>query len=165
MNAAARIPRSRLPRRSGGFTFVELIISVVVIGIAVTGVLLIFTQTVGRSADPLVRQQALAIAEAYLEEVVAKHYADPAGGETFGAEGGETRPAYDDVWDYDGLAGEPERPYGTADIPQLDDYNVSVAVSDGSAALGVTAARVDVTVAHPSGISVSLWSYRADYNP
>lgn len=165
MSAAARFRPSPIARRARGFTFVELVISLVVIGIAVTGVLLIFTRTVGSSADPMVRQQALAIAEAYLEEVVAKHYDDPNGGETFGVEGGETRPTYDDVWDYDGLSGEPERPYGTADIPQLDDYTVSVAVSDGSAALGVTAARVDVTVTHPAGIDVSLWSYRAEYSP
>lgn len=165
MNAAADFRHLPVARRVRGFTFIELVISLVVIGIAVTGVLLIFTQTVRSSADPMIREQALAIAEAYLEEVVAKHYDDPDGGETFGAEGGETRATYNDVWDYDGLGGEPERPYGTADIPQLDDYNVSVAVSDGTAALGVTAARVDVTVTHPSGLDIALWSYRADYSP
>ncbi|HEX6929526.1 MAG TPA: type II secretion system protein [Gammaproteobacteria bacterium] len=149
-----------------GFTFVELVISVVVIGIAVAGVLLIFTTTVSRSADPLVRQQALAIAESYLEEVIAKHYDDPNGGETFGAEGGEARASYDDVWDYDGLSGAPTRPYGApAAIAELAGYTVTVDVSDGTAALGVTAARVDVTVSHGGSNVVSLWSFRADYSP
>lgn len=154
----------RSPQHSRGFTFVELIISLVVIGIAVTGVLLVYTTTVARSADPLIRQQALAIAESYLEEIVAKHYDDPDGGETFGVEGGEVRAGYDDVWDYNGLNGAPARPYGTpAAIVELANYTVNVTVTDGTVALGVTAARVDVTVFHGGNSVVSLWSFRADY--
>ena len=152
--------------RARGFTFVELVISVVVLAIAVTGVLLVFTQTVRHSADPLLRQQALAIAEAYVEEIVSRHYDDPSGGETFGAEAGETRANYDDVWDYDGLAGAPTRPDGTnLGMTDIGGYSVTVTVSDGTAELGVTAARVDVVVTHTaSNIGISLWSYRTDYN-
>lgn len=153
--------------RARGFTFIELIISVVVIGVAVTGVLLVYTTTVARSADPLVRQQALAIAEAYLEEAVSKHYDDPEGGETFGAEGGETRPTFDDVWDYNGLVDNPPtRPDGgTGGLAAIAAYTVTVGVADGTASLGATAARVDVTVTHPGGQSISLWGYRAEYSP
>ncbi len=145
--------------RMHGFTFVELVISLVVIGLAVSGVLLIYTTTVTRSADPLVRQQALAIAEAYVEEIVSRHYGDPDG-----ADGEAARAEFDDVNDYDALSGAPTRPDGsTAGLAALADYTVDVSVSDGSAALGVTAWRVDVTVTHTSGVSVSLWSYRASY--
>lgn len=163
----SRCIQHKLPgeRRVRGFTFIELVISLVVIGIAVTGVLLIYTTTVARSSDPLVRQQALAIAESYLEEVVAKHYDDPDGGETFGVEAGETRATFDDVWDYDGLNGAPSRPYGSPNaIAQLAAYNVGVAITDGTGALGVTAARVDVTVSHNGTQVISLWGYRADYS-
>ncbi|HEX7047360.1 MAG TPA: type II secretion system protein [Gammaproteobacteria bacterium] len=147
---------------SRGFTFVELIISIVVIGIAVTGVLLVYTETVARSADPLIRAQALAIAESYLDEIITKHYDDPAG-----ADGEATRDQYDDVDDYDGFSGAPSRPDGsTAGLAGLADYLVTVNVSDGSGALGVAALRVDVTVTHsPTGIAMSLWSYRTDYGP
>lgn len=148
-----------------GFTFVELVISLVVIGVAIVGVLLVYTQVVASSADPLIRQQALAIAEAYLEEVVSRHYDDPEGGETFGAEGGETRPNFDDVWDYNGISDNPPtRPDGSTLGAALDGYTVTVAVTDGSGVLGTTAARIDVTVTHTSGESISLWSFRTDYN-
>lgn len=149
-----------------GFTFVELVISLVVLGIAVAGVLLVFTQTVMHSADPMIRQQALAITEAYLEEVISKHFDDPDGGEQFaaGPEAGETRASFDDVWDYHGLGGAPTRPDGTtAGLAALSNYITDVQVASANLN-GVNAARVVVTVSHPSGISVSLESYRTDYN-
>lgn len=142
-----------------GFTFVELVISLIVIGIGITGVLLIYTETVARSADPLIRQQALAIAEAYLEEVVSRHHSDPDG-----MDGEGTRDLYDDVDDYDGLSDSPPtRSDGSALGAALDDFTVTVSVTDGTAALGVTAWRVDVSVTHTSGNSMALWSYRASY--
>lgn len=159
--SSSRTHQSGPLHRARGFTFIELVISLVVIGLAVTGVLMIFTQTVGRSADPLIRQQALAIAEAYLEEIISKHHDDPDG-----ADGEALRDQFDDVDDYDGLSAAPSRPDGsTTGLADLSAYTVNVAVSDGSADLGVTALRVDVTVTHPGGISVGLWSYRTDYNP
>lgn len=157
------VPRFRHAR---GFTFVELVISLIVLGIAVAGVLLVFTQTVTQSADPMIREQALAITEAYLEEVVSKHFDDPDGGEQFtaGPEAGETRATFDDVWDYHGLGGAPTRPDGTnAGLAALSNYTTDVQV--GNAVLnGVNAALIVVTVSHPGGISVSLESYRTDYN-
>ena len=159
-------PTSTRLIRQSGFTFVELVISLAVLGIAVVGVLLVFTQTVTRSADPMLREQALAIAEAYLEEVISKHYDDPDGGEQFtgGPEAGESRATYDDIWDYHGLSGAPTRPDGSnAGLTNLSSYNVAVQVSN-TTLNGVNAARVDVNVSHPSGIGVSLDSYRTDYN-
>lgn len=142
-----------------GFTFVELVISLIVIGIGITGVLLIYTETVARSADPLIRQQALAVAEAYLEEIVSRHYNDPDG-----VDGEASRSLYDDIDDYDGLSDNPPtRSDGSALGTALDDFTVTVAVSDGSGALGVTAYRIDVNVTHTSGNSIALWGYRASY--
>lgn len=147
--------------RQQGVTFVELVISLVVISIAVTGILLAYTTTVRRSADPMVREQALAVAEAYMDEIVSRHFHDPDG-----ADGEGARANFDDVDDYNGLSGQPSRPDGTA--MGLPDYNVSVAVGadtlNGVGAPNVL--RVDVTVTHtPSGFSLMLSSYRADYGP
>ena len=62
-----------------GLSLVELIIFMVVVGIALAGVLLVMNQTILHSSDPLVRKQVLAIAEALLEEVelMPFTYCDP----------------------------------------------------------------------------------------
>ena len=56
---------------------IELIIAIVVISIAATGVLLVYATAVRYSADPMVQQQALAVAEAYLDEILARPASDP----------------------------------------------------------------------------------------
>ena len=52
-----------------GVTLIELIIFIVVVSIAVVGLLQIFARTTASSADPQLRKQALAIAEAMLDEI------------------------------------------------------------------------------------------------
>lgn len=56
-------------RRQAGVTFVELIMFIIIVSVAVTGVLLVMNFTSSRSADPMTRKQALAIAESLLEEI------------------------------------------------------------------------------------------------
>lgn len=145
-----------LPRHSRGFTFVELIISVVVIGVAVTGVLLVYSTTVASSADPMIRQQALAIAQAYLDEAISKSYDDPDG-----ADGEGARANFDDVDDYDVLDNV------AASLPDgssvgLDAYIVTVDVTN-TVLNGVNMKRVEVEVAGPAGIGITLASHRAQY--
>lgn len=62
-----------------GFTFVELIMFVVIVSIGVAGILSVFYVTTQKSADPAARKQMIAIAEAMLEEVelMPFTYCDP----------------------------------------------------------------------------------------
>ena len=178
--------------RARGSSLVELIMFIVIIGIAVAGVLGAMSLSTRASADPLIQKQALAIAEAYLEEVLAMPftYCDPddldaatatsatvgAGGcaatiEVIGAEAGETRGGgttpYDNVNDYNSLAtGVPASIDGTA-IGGLSSYNVSVAVvAEALSTVAVSASlRVTVTVTGPAGVSVRLDGYRTRYAP
>ncbi len=53
-----------------GATLIELIITIVVISSALVGILSIINITTRHSADPVVQQQAIAIAESYLEEIL-----------------------------------------------------------------------------------------------
>ena len=57
---------SRLQR---GLTLIELIVFIVIVSTALAGVLTVLNVTTKSSADPMIRKQALAIAEALLEEV------------------------------------------------------------------------------------------------
>ena len=66
-------------RLERGVTLVELIIFIVIVSSAVAGVLLTLNMATRSSADPMIQKQALAIAEALLEEVQLQPftYCDP----------------------------------------------------------------------------------------
>jgi MSHA pilin protein MshD len=70
----------RLSVRQRGVTLIELILFIVIVGVAVGGILTVMNLTNRGSADPVRRKQALIIAEGLLEEVeLAKFsYCDPA---------------------------------------------------------------------------------------
>jgi type II secretory pathway pseudopilin PulG len=57
-----------------GFSLIEIVIFIVVVGVAVAGITLQFTQNVKNSATPLLRQKAIAIANAYLDEMLHKKW-------------------------------------------------------------------------------------------
>jgi MSHA pilin protein MshD len=62
-----------------GISLIELIIFIVIISVALTGILLVMNTVTRHSADPLIHKQALAIAESLLEEVelMPFSYCDP----------------------------------------------------------------------------------------
>jgi MSHA pilin protein MshD len=157
-----------------GLTLVELVISIVVIGLAVTTVLLVMNLTTRRSADPMIEHQALAIADAYLEEITLLPFdesaASGASEGALGPDAGEAgRADYDDVNDYDGHVDTGARTLAApgAVIPGLESYTVSVTVT-GDGNLGPTgqkvpsgdAVLVSVRVSHPDAGDVTLSAYR-----
>ena len=153
-------------KTSRGFTLIEMIIAIVVLSAAVTGILFAFVQNVGTSADPMIQQQAIIIAQGYLEEAVLKPYDDPDGGETNSCEEA-ARIQYDDVADYDCIndtAGARDQ-FGGG-FAGLGNYNVVVNVSTVSiGAPAITSRRIDVIVTHDavSNLNISLTAYRASY--
>ena len=80
-NSARRHARQR------GVTLIEMIVFMMVIGIALMGILAALTLTSNKSADPVRRKQALMIAEGLLEEVEQARftYCDPASANADGA--------------------------------------------------------------------------------
>jgi MSHA pilin protein MshD len=185
------VAREIRPRRAAarGLSLVELLIFIVVVGSALAGVLQVFLQSTVGSADPMLRRQALSIAESLLEEVMLMPFTfcgsnDPnvetatstagcsSGADAIGPEAGETRftsPQFDNVNDYHGYSMN-----GIVDITHtavsgLGAYSASVNVSP--AALGTIAAgsgdalRVTVTVTGPGGTSIALDGYRTRHAP
>ena len=148
--------------RERGFTLIELVVAITIIGIAASTIVMVLGSVAARSADAMVEQQAIAIAQAYLEEVLQQPITPPPGAPTM-----TTRATYDDVDDYNGLSdtGAHDQ-FGNA-IAALAAYNVSVLVSQSSALTGVPSAqtrRVDVTVSTSPGVTVTLSGYRTNYN-
>ena len=64
-------------RRQRGVTLIELIVFIVIVSVGLAGVLTVFNVVVRNSADPLVTKQALAVADALLEEILLKDFCDP----------------------------------------------------------------------------------------
>jgi MSHA pilin protein MshD len=141
-----------------GFTLIELIIFIVVVGAGLAGILSVSTTVVKSSADPMVRKQTVAIAESLLEEILLKEYANPAGGYS-----GSTRAQFDDVSDYNGYStGTGIVDISGTAVTGLSAYSASVAVAATTELTGVTAKKVTVTVSGP-GETLSLSGYRTNY--
>lgn len=147
-----------------GFTLIEVIIFIVVVGAGLAGILSVMNTVVKSSADPLIAKQTVAIAESMLEEILLKEFANPVGGYT-----GSSRALFDDVDDYNGYttsSGIVDL-NGTA-VAGLTNYNitgVTVAVTtaaQNASLSAIGAKRVTVTVTGPQG-AISLTGYRANY--
>ncbi len=168
-----------------GVTMIELVATITIIAIATTSLMVAVSALTSRSADPMIQEQAAAIAHAYLEEISQAAFCDPqydpdgnpstgcrdecitsacsggCGGNNFSPEAG--RAVYDDVCDYAGLTDVGARDRSATAVAGLSAYNVSVNVVDSGATLGQPALRadsgeilrVDVTVTHP-GLPASL---------
>jgi MSHA pilin protein MshD len=137
-----------------GVTLIELILSMVIISIALTGILSVMNLTVSHSADPIVQHQAIAVAEGYLEEILLQSAIDPDGTNT-----GETRPTYDNVADYNGLNDIGAHTQQGALIASLSSYNVSVVVVN-QIVTGVAAQEVTVTVSGRGVTGLALVGYK-----
>ncbi|MCC7312404.1 MAG: type II secretion system GspH family protein [Rhodocyclaceae bacterium] len=178
---------------SRGASLVEVIMFIVIVGIAAGGILMVFANMTRASADPLIRKQALAIAESLLEEIrlMPFTFCDPddanastATGafvgvngcattvEAMGPDAGETRYAaltpFDNVNDYNGfaLAGGILDVTG-ATVAGLGAYSAAVAVAPfafgGVAA--TEAQQITVTVTGPGNVSVVLDGIRTRHAP
>ncbi|MBS3955116.1 MAG: prepilin-type N-terminal cleavage/methylation domain-containing protein [Methylomicrobium sp.] len=147
------------PDAQTGLTLIELILSMVIISIAITGLFGAMTLSISHSSDPMVQHQAIAIAESYLEEIILQAYADPDGNEV-----GETRSTFDDVDDYNGLTDNGvHNQQGLADA-NLSSYVVSVTVSAPmTLADGVSAKKIKVTVSSAGISPVELPGFRMAY--
>lgn len=181
---------SAAPQRLRGLTLVELVVFIVIISVGVVGILAVLDLNARRSADPLAPKQALAIAEALLEEVTQAPftYCDPddanfasasdAAGcatvpEGSGPEAGDARP-YDNVNDYHGLTLAGIADASGITVPGLAAYSASISVVADRLGGGTAhpidagsgeALRITVTVQAPDGSAVTLEGYRARFAP
>jgi len=184
-------PRKFINSYVRGFTLIELIVLIVVVGVGVSGLVLAIHQATKDSVDPLFQQQARAIAQSYLEEAMLKSYCDPddfASATTCvtscsssacvpancGTNTEASRDLYDNVCDYDAITSEsPPVDQSNTALAALADYTVDVSVIDSGFTLGTGAGqvsansgevvRVDVQVQHASGVSSSVSGYRVNY--
>lgn len=107
------------PAASRGFTLIEIVITIVILG-AVAGIMVPFFNAIVRSPDPVIRERAISLGQAMMDEIMAKRWDEntPMGGgpintaesargaaapaAALGPDGApaETRINFDDVDDY-----------------------------------------------------------------
>lgn len=147
-----------------GMTLIELVIAIVIIGIASAALYTAMASITGRSADPMLRQQSLTIAESYLEEIELQAFLDPATASQCPA-APASRTSFDNVCDYHGLLDNGAVNASGTSIAALAAYRVSVSVTpqawNGLASSAVL--YIEVTVRDPAGQDMVLGGYRANY--
>jgi MSHA pilin protein MshD len=144
-----------------GFTLVELIVAITVVAIAATIILGVMGAVGSRSADAMLQQQAIAIAQAYLDEIEQRWVVDPNG-----TPPNTGRGSWDLVDQYNGLTNVGAQDQFGNPIGALSAYTVNVSVSQSTALPGITGAnarRIDVTVTTPPNVTVTLSGYRTNY--
>ncbi|MBF0674040.1 prepilin-type N-terminal cleavage/methylation domain-containing protein [Pseudomonas sp.] len=132
-----------MKRHQNGMTLVELIITLVIIGIAAAALFSAMATITARSADPMLRQQSLAIAEGYLERLQSRSYSE-----------------------LNDVSQQPPRGLDGELIDELSTYQVEVRVS--SSQLGPSSAQVEakqlaVIVTDPQGEEITLSGWRTCY--
>lgn len=138
-----------------GVTLIELVMSMVIISISLVGILSVMNLTVVHSADPVVEQQAVAIAESYLEEITLQAYSGTAS---------SGRANFDDVDDYNGLSDSGVHDQQGNAVSGLNNYNVTVAVSAPMVLSGgVNAKQITVRVSGTGVSGLSLVGYKMQY--
>jgi MSHA pilin protein MshD len=151
--------------RHRGVTLIELVVAITIVAIAATTILGALAAVATRSADAMMQQQAISIAESYLSEILQRWVIDP----NPSTPPNTGRASWDLVDQYNGLVdvGAHDQ-FGNpiVSLVSLSSYTVSVTTSQSSALAGVPAAdarRVDITVSYPPSASVTLSGYRTRY--
>jgi MSHA pilin protein MshD len=175
--------------RQRGLSLVEVVIFIVVLGIGLAGMAVIYNQLTLASVDPVVRKQAVAIANSLMEEIQLRPFTlcdpddpnvftaptPPCGtSEVIGTEGPETRYGptfFDNASDYNNfeMAGSIQD-ISSDTIPELNGYSARVDIVNAGADFtppvpADAALRITVTVTGPANVRVALQGYRLRYAP
>ena len=130
-------------RRMAGVTLVELVVAMVIVGVALAGLVSVYNRASIASTDPLITQQMLAIGETMMEEVMLKPYESTTGTKS-------TRAQFDALDDYASYAKQAVTDVDGNAIAGLERYRVAVTVGPAGQPLpGIATAdvkRIVVTV-------------------
>ena len=154
--------------RHRGLTLIELVLAIAVAGIALSALLKALGNIVAYSADPMIAQQSIAIAESYMAEVMAQPYLDPSTGTVCPAAPAD-RAHFDNVCDYHAYSSNTIADI-TGTVLGLSGYQVSIDIINGSAINGHLGAingddllQINILVSNPLQESLVISAYRVNY--
>lgn len=176
-------------RRQSGLTLVELIVFIVIVSVGLAGILATYNTVVRGSVDPMVRKQALAIAESMLLEIEQQPFTwcDPqdenvttatsaagcattsqaALGPTAGEARGSNATPFDNVVDYAGYGAPAADILG---VNLVDGYRVDVAITQAGGVAPFAAFPADAVLriavrVTGRGEDLTLVGFRTRYAP
>jgi MSHA pilin protein MshD len=157
-----------------GFTLIELVAFIVVVGLSITAIGSVFQYSVIRIQDPLINSHLLSMAQSQLDEVLSRKFDEntPTGGvpacgtsvpcigigNGIGLDADEDLTLINTLDDVDDF-------HLYADIPEVG-YTRTISVVSAGVDFGVVneqAKRITVTVTSPQGLAMSLTSYRFNF--
>jgi MSHA pilin protein MshD len=174
---SSHLPWCRSGRRAPGFTLIELVVGMLVTGIAIVMMSSMLFPQADRAAQTLHRVRSAELAHSLLNEIWGKRFdenTNPNGGvpacdspsglacsATLGPESGEGRQDFDDVDDYHGLNGaslmlNSSQTYAAA----YPNYGLQVTVTQGAVA---GTKLVAIAVTSPSGEVITYHALRSNY--
>ena len=148
-------------RSQQGVTLIELVVAITIVAIAATTIMATMSAVASRSADAMLQQQAIAVGQAYLDEILQRSVVDPNGNPPYAG-----RSTWNLVDNYNGLNDIGAKDQFGNSIASLSAYNVSVSVVQSAALTGVPSGstrRIDVTVTRSPNVNVTLSGYRTNY--
>lgn len=167
-------------RAQAGLTLIEMILFILIVGVALAAIVGVLNLTTKNSADPLRRKQALMIAEGLLEEVQLARFtfcdpgADKAGDdavttsaecdvpENWGPETGGARP-FDNINDYVGAPNVATGSFNGVDGKLADANGEPMNVDGYSATVTVTPESIGgIPVANPAAADVDVLRIRVE---
>lgn len=122
---------SARPNECGGFTLVEVVISILVVGIMLVAALNTVGGVFRNYAIAQERQQAYTLTSQLMAEILQARYEDPNDPPAFGLETGESttpRTGYDDVDDFDGWSVSPPQARDGSIMPNSEGWTRVVRV-------------------------------------
>jgi len=172
-----------------GISLIELVMFIMIVSIALAGVLSVMNVSAKSSADPMVRKQAISVAESLLEEIEAQPFTwcDPDDANAVTATStaacttvqgltptaGESRYSstqpFDNVGDYGGFSMSPILDLNGNTVATLSGATASVVVAQAGTAIGLAAdadaLKIDVRIVRSPDIDITLTGYRFRYAP
>lgn len=152
-----------------GFTLIELVVTIVVLGIGVSAIVGLMSVNTARGVNPLIDGRLMHVGKAYMDEIRHKRFAEtmvPAPGCAINREEGSW-PGFDDVDDYHGVDDSPPRTQTSTWMAQFSTVRVRVTVSCAGADIGLPqsgAKKITVLVTDSSGASQVYSVYRSLYD-
>lgn len=177
----------KAPATEKGFTLIESLFTILVIGIALTSLIVTWSKSAVRSADPYWQVQTATIGKLYLQQLTHLNFdehSQPQKGcrmeagtlsdsllttacspqEAFGPDEGESRDQFDDVDDFNQLTEAPQSMTGV--LESYTGYSVNILVDYAGTDFDLPLQqlkKVEIKVTTPQGNEQRFVTYRGNY--